>query len=62
MLGISLLEIILVVAAFAITFWLIARFVPVPYKRWGFIAVGVFAVIYVLERLHVIELLRSVQI
>lgn len=62
MLGISLLEVVLVLAAFCLVYWLIWRFAKEPYRKWFMIVLAVFAVIYVLERLGVFRLLQSITI
>ncbi len=62
MLGIGLGELVLVILLFCLAAWLISAFAKEPFRYYGIWLVGIFALVYALERLHVFELLQRVMI
>ncbi len=62
MLGIGLGELVLAILLFCLAGWLIYTFAREPFRTPGMWLLGVFAVIYVLERLHIFALLQRIAI
>lgn len=58
----DLLTLVLAVVAFCVAAGLIRKFGSEPYATWGLWVLGVFALIFVCERLGLFELLRSIRI
>lgn len=62
MIGLGLGELVLAVILFCIAAFLIQKFGKDPYRAWGLWALSIFGIIYILERLHIFELLQRISI
>ncbi len=61
MLGIGLGELVVVIFIFGLAAWLLSKASP-PWNNYGLWLLGIFAVIYLFERLHIYDFLQKIMI